>query len=64
MFDDVGKREKQRYSDRELRHEIAHLAIEAYRRDMISRGRILELSKTLRIAGDTLLSLADAARGE
>ena len=64
MFGDVGKRENQRYSDRELRNEIAHLAIEAYRREEISRGRVLELSKTLRITGDTLLSLAEAARGE
>ena len=64
MFGDVGEREKQRYWDRELRNEIAHLAIEAYRREEISRGRVLELSKTLRIAGDTLLNLAEAARGE
>ncbi|MDE2792190.1 MAG: ImmA/IrrE family metallo-endopeptidase, partial [Paracoccaceae bacterium] len=64
MFGDVGEREKQRYWDRELRSEIAHLAIEAYRREKISRGRVLELSKTLRIAGDTLLNLAEAARGE
>ena len=64
MFDDVGGREKQRYWDRELRSKIAHLAIEAYRRDEISRGRVLELSKALRIAGDTLLKLAEAARGE
>ena len=51
------EREKQRYWDRELRSEIAHLAIEAYRREEISRGRVLELSKTLRIAGDTPLTL-------
>ncbi len=64
MFADVGEQEKQRYWDRELRNEIAHLAIEAYRREEISRGRVLELSATLRIAGDTLLNLAEAARGE
>lgn len=64
MFADVGEREQQRYWDRELRNEIAHLAIEAYRREEISRGRVLELSATLRIAGDTLLNLAEAARGE
>ena len=64
MFADVGAREKQRYWDRELRNEIAHLAIEAYRREEISRGRVLELSTTLRIDGDTLLNLAEAARGE
>ncbi len=64
MFADVGEREKKRYWDRELRSEIAHLAIEAYRRGEISRGRVLELGATLRIAGDTLLHLAEAARGE
>lgn len=62
-FDDVGKRERRQYWDRELRSEIVHLAIEAYRLEEISRGRILELSKTLRIKGDTLLNLAEAARG-
>ncbi|MYF69905.1 MAG: ImmA/IrrE family metallo-endopeptidase [Proteobacteria bacterium] len=63
-FDDVGNRERKQYWDRELRSEIAHLAIEAYRREEISRGRVLELSKTLRIGGDTLLNFAEAARGE
>jgi Zn-dependent peptidase ImmA (M78 family)/transcriptional regulator with XRE-family HTH domain len=62
-FDDVGKRERQQYWDRELRSEIVHLAIEAYRLEEISRGRVLELSKTLRIKGDTLLNFAEAARG-
>ena len=64
MFGDVGGREKLKFQDRELRSEIAHLAIEAFRREEISRGRLLELSKPLRIDGDTLLDLAEAARGE
>ena len=64
MFSDVGEREQRRYWDRELRGEIAHLAIEAYRRDEISRGRILELSRTLGIDGDILLRLAEATRRE
>ena len=63
MFSDVGEPEHPRYRDRELRGEIAHLAIEAYRREEISRGRVLELSKTLCINGDTLLHLAQVARG-
>ena len=63
-FDELGKPEQQEYWDRELRSEIAHLAIEAYRLEEISRGRVLELSKTLRIKGDTLLNFAEAARGE
>lgn len=64
MFGDVEEPEERKYWDRELRSEIARLAIEAYRREEISRGRLLELSKTLGIPGETLLELAEAARGE
>ena len=64
MFGDVGEPEHSRYWDRELRGEIAHLAVEAYRREEISCGRVLELSKTLGVVGDILLRLAEAARGE
>ena len=64
MFGDVEETEARRYRDRELRIEIAHLAIEAYRREEISRGRVLELSKTLGMEGDVLLRLAEAARRE
>ena len=62
MFSDVGEPEQRRHWDRELRSEIAHLAIEAYRLEEISRGRVLELGKMLDIEGDTLLRLAQAAR--
>ena len=61
MFDELEEPEQRRYWNRELRSEITHLAIEAYRREEISRGRILELSKTLDLDGDALLSLAQAA---
>ena len=64
MFGDVEETEAHRYRDRELRIEIAHLAIEAYRREEISRGRVLELSRSLDMRGDVLLRLAEAARGE
>lgn len=63
MFADVGEQEQRQYWDRELRSEIAHLAIEAYRREEISRGRLLELSQTLAIDGEVLLDLAEVARG-
>ena len=63
-FRDVEEPEAPQYRDRELRSEIAHLAIEAYRREEISRGRVLELSKTLGMKGDILLRLAEAVRGE
>ena len=43
---------------------FAHLAIEAYRREEISRGRVLELGNMLGMKADVLLRLAEAARGE
>ena len=61
MLDELEAPEQRGHWDRELRNEIAHLAIEAYRREEISRGRLLDLSKTLEIDGDALLSLARAA---
>jgi Zn-dependent peptidase ImmA (M78 family) len=47
--------------DHEMRNQVAHLALEAYRREEISRGRLLDLSKALGVSGTRLLSLADAA---
>ena len=61
MADDVEEPEPR---DRELRSEIAHLSIEAYRREEISRGRLLELGKMLGMKAAVLLRLAEAARGE
>ena len=64
MFSDIEEPEEPRHGDRELRSELAHLAIEAYRREEISRGRVLELSKMLGITGEVLLQLAEATRAE
>jgi len=52
------------YEDQELRGQLVRLAIEAYRREEISRGRLQELGRKLSIAGDKLLGLAEAARGD
>lgn len=48
--------------EQELRSQLMRLAIEAYRQDEISRGRLLELAKKLAIDGSELIELADAAR--
>lgn len=63
LFDDLEEQEARQYWDRELRSEVAHLAIEAFRQEEISRGRLLEVSKSLGIGGERLLVLAEAARG-
>lgn len=48
----------------ELTSQVAWLAIEAYRREEISRGRLLELAEPLEMPGRELLDLAEAARAE
>ena len=48
--------------DRELRGQLLRLAIEAFRREAISRGRLLEIGRRLDIAGDDMLDVAMAAR--
>jgi len=64
MFDDLEGDEAKSLMDRELRRQIAGLAIEAYRREEISRGRLLDLGKQLSIPGAKLVALAEAARAE
>lgn len=61
MFDDLEKQEDKKLWDRELRNQLAHLSIEAYRREEISRGRLLELGDEIGIGGSVLYDLAKAA---
>lgn len=61
---DDSEPKEQDQQDRDLRHDIAYLALEAYRRMEISRGRILELSGLLGLDGDSLLRLATSMRDE
>lgn len=48
-------------SDWGLHEEIAHLAVEAYRRELISRGRLMDLGAILEIHGEILLDIAERA---
>jgi Zn-dependent peptidase ImmA (M78 family) len=64
MFDDLEGNEVKSLMDRELRSQVTRLAIEAYRREEISRGRLLDLGKQVGIAGPKLIELAEAARSE
>lgn len=47
--------------NKELVSQVAYLAIEAFRREEISKGKLLELSKKLEISGKELLALAQGA---
>lgn len=48
--------------NRELKAQIAYLAIEAFQREEISRGRLLDLSKLLELSGKDLLQLAESEK--
>ena len=61
---DDPESKEQDQQDHDLRHDIAYLALEAYRRMEISRGRILELSRLLDLDGDSLLRFANSMRDE
>jgi len=50
-----------RTPDREIVGQVVHLALEAYRRDEISKGKLRDLSTLLGLAAKDLLSLAEAA---
>jgi Zn-dependent peptidase ImmA (M78 family)/transcriptional regulator with XRE-family HTH domain len=60
--DDFEKADSSKCQDRELVATVAYLATEAFRRDEISRGRLLDLAKKLNLPGRQLLELAEAAR--
>lgn len=63
MFRPAENSGRPEYLDWGLRDEITHLAIEAYRREIISRGRLLDLGASLEIQADALLDLAEGACG-
>jgi Zn-dependent peptidase ImmA (M78 family)/transcriptional regulator with XRE-family HTH domain len=50
--------------ERELRVQLAWLAVEAYRREEISQGRLRELAGKLDISAPELLALAETARAD
>lgn len=62
LFDDLEATDEPNHWNRELRSEVAHLAIEAYRQGEISRGKLLEIGQSIEFKGDQLLVLAEAAR--
>ena len=51
----------QRKPDREIVSQVVHLALEAYRREEISKGKLRDLSTLLDFSAKDLLTLAEAA---
>jgi len=56
-----GLEPKESRADRELVSEVVHLAIEAYRREEISKGKLRDLSSLLDVPAQELLKLAEVA---
>jgi Zn-dependent peptidase ImmA (M78 family)/transcriptional regulator with XRE-family HTH domain len=58
----LGVHDEEPGNDRELRYQLANLAIEAYRQGEISKGRLREIARKLPgITTEDLLELAEAA---
>lgn len=62
MLEDLEEHESKERQERELKSQLVHLAIEAYRREEISRGKLLDLSKILELPGRKLIELAEAVK--
>lgn len=60
QFDDLEGKDN-RKPDREIVSQVLHLALEAYRREEVSQGKLRDLSSLLGIPAKTLLALAEAA---
>lgn len=61
LFDDESEGKTPRKRDRKLESQIVALAVEAFRREEISKGKLRDLSKLLEIPSKALISLAEAA---
>lgn len=62
LLEDVDEAENKERQERDLKSQIIQLAIEAYRREEISRGKLLDISKKLALSGRKLIELAEAAK--
>lgn len=61
MLDDLEGWDENVKPDRELVSQVVHLALEAFRREEISRGKLRDLSSLLGLPAEKLLDLAEAA---
>lgn len=64
LIEDFDQPVKAERGTRELRSRVAHLGLEAYRLGEISRGRLLDVGRTIGVDGRKLLDVAEAARAE
>ena len=58
----LDKDNQSRRPEQEFRNQLMSLAIEAFRREKISRGRLLEIGRKLEVEGEQLLEMAETIR--
>jgi hypothetical protein len=61
LLDDETGNKKPKKRDHKLESQIIALAVEAYRREEISKGKLRDLSKLLELPAKDLIALAEAA---
>ena len=59
LFDGEAASDEQ---EQELRGQLVRLAIEAYRREEVSQGRLREIGRKVNLSATELLELAEAAK--
>ncbi len=59
LLDDLEKQQERKLWARELRNQLIHLAIEAFRQEEISKGKIFEIGEAVGMGGDKLYQLAE-----
>lgn len=58
----LDKDNQPEHPEQEFRSQLIWLAVEAFRQEKISRGRLLEIGKKLEVEGEQLLETAEAVR--
>ena len=48
--------------EQEFHNQLIWLVVEAFRREKISRGRLLEIARKLEVEGEQLLEMAETIR--
>ena len=61
MFEDLEGHKNEGHKDKELRNQVLKLSIEAYRQELISKGRLTDLGKLLNIPPHKIIEFAEAA---
>jgi hypothetical protein len=61
-FEELLEKGNTEQPEQELRSQLVRLAVEAFRQEEISRGRLVELAKKLKVDPPELIELAEATR--